>query len=224
MNFLLRGPMIDPSQAQLASKIPQTARLIEAFHLARWAPTRLHTGYLIAVVLAILVFILLWRTVQGYRIRAVGQNPDASRYAGINVKRYIVLSLLLGGAFAGLAGAIQVYGVNYRMITDGSSSGFTGNAGFNGIVVALFAQLHPILSIPASMLFGALLVGANSMQRAVQVPSAFVIALNGLIVVFVVSSEVIRRRRQRQRLAATKEDESPPNPDQVPSSPVEISA
>ena len=62
------------------------------------------------------------------------------------------------------------------------------------------------------------------MQRAVQVPSAFVIALNGLIVVFVVSSEVIRRRRQRQRLAATKEDESPPNPDQVPSPPVEISA
>jgi simple sugar transport system permease protein len=110
------------------------------------------------------------------------------------------------------------------MITDGSSSGFTGNAGFNGIVVALFAQLHPILSIPASMLFGALLVGANSMQRAVQVPSAFVIALNGLIVVFVVSSEFIRRRRQRQRLAATKEDESPPSPDQVPSPPVEISA
>jgi simple sugar transport system permease protein len=224
MNYLLREPMIDPSQAALASKIPQTARLIEAFHLARLAPTRLHAGFLIAVVLAVLVFFLLWRTIHGYRIRAVGENPDASRYAGINVKRYIVLSLLLGGAFAGLAGAIQVYGVNYRMITDGSSSGFTGNAGFNGIVVALFAQLHPILSIPASVLFGALLVGANSMQRAVQVPSAFVIALNGLIVVFVVSSEFIRRRRQRQRLAATKEDESPPNPDQVPSPPVEISA
>jgi simple sugar transport system permease protein len=224
MNFLLRGPMIDPSQAELASKIPQTARLIEILHLARLAPTRLHTGALIAVILAILVYFLLWRTIHGYRIRAVGENPHASRYAGINVKRYIVLSLLLGGAFAGLAGAIQVYGVNYRMITDGSSSGFTGNAGFNGIVVALFAQLHPILSIPASVLFGALLVGANSMQRAVQVPSAFVIALNGLIVVFVVSSEFIRRRRQRQRLAATKEDESPPTADQVPSPPVESSA
>lgn len=224
MNFLLRGPMIDPSQALLASKIPQTARLIEALHLARWAPTRLHTGALIAVILAILVYFLLWRTIYGFRIRAVGQNEHASRYAGINVKRYIVLSLLLGGAFAGLAGAIQVYGVNYRMITDGSSSGFTGNAGFNGIVVALFAQLHPILSIPASILFGALLVGANSMQRVVQVPSAFVIALNGLIVVFVVGSEVIRRRRQRQRLADTKEDESPPTSDQVPSEHVEIRA
>jgi simple sugar transport system permease protein len=215
MNFLLRGPMIDPAQAELASKIPQTARLIEAFRLARLAPTRLHLGVLIAVILAILVYILLWRTTLGYRIRAVGHNPHAARYAGINVKRYIVLSLLLSGAFSGLAGATQVYGVNYRMITDGSASGFTGSAGFNGIVAALFGQLHPVWSIPASILFGALLVGANKMQRVVQVPSALVIALNGLVVVFVVSSEIWRRRRQRRRLAAVKEDEILSRPDQL---------
>ena len=212
MNFLLRGPLIDPSQAQLASKIPQTARLLEIFRLPRLTPTRLHLGALIAVVLAILVYILLWRTTLGYRIRAVGQNPQASRYAGIKVPRYIVLALLLSGAFAGLAGAVQVYGVNYRMITDGSASGFTGSAGFNGIVAALFGQLHPLWSIPASILFGALLVGANSMQRVMQVPSAFVTALNGLVVVFVVSSEFWKRRRQKQRLAAAVRDEeaSPP--------------
>lgn len=215
MNFLLRGPMIDPLQAELASKIPQTARLLDAFHLPRLVPTRLHLGALIAVALAILVYILLWRTTLGYRIRAVGQNPHASRYAGIKVQRYVVLALLLSGAFSGLAGAVQVYGVNYRMITDGSASGFTGAAGFNGIVAALFGQLHPILSIPASILFGALLVGANSMQRVVQVPSALITALNGLVVVFVVSSEIWRRRRQRRRLAAVKE-ESPSKPDQPP--------
>jgi ABC-type uncharacterized transport system permease subunit len=202
MNFLLRGPMIDPSQAQLASKIPQTARLLEIFRLPRLVPTRLHVGALIAVVLAILVYVLLWRTTWGYRIRAVGQNPHAARYAGIKVKRYVVLALMLSGAFAGLAGATQVFGVNYRMITDGSASGFTGSAGFNGIVTALFGQLHPLWTIPASILFGALLVGANNMQRAVQVPSALVTALNGLVVVFVVSSEIWRRRRQRRRLAA----------------------
>jgi simple sugar transport system permease protein len=215
MNFLLRGPMIDPSQAELASKIPQTARLIDEIHLARLLPpTRLHSGALIAVGLAVVVYILLWRTTWGYRIRAVGQNPNASRYAGIKVQRYMVLALLLSGAFAGLAGAVQVYGVNYRMITDGSSSGFTGSAGFNGIVAALFGQLHPIWSIPASILFGALLVGANSMQRAIQVPSALITALNGLVVVFVVSSEIWRRRRQRRRLAAAREDEAPSKPDQ----------
>ena len=214
MNFLLRGPMIDPSQAELASKIPQTARLLEIFRLPRLAPTRLHLGALIAVILAVLVYILLWRTTLGYRIRAVGQNPNASRYAGIKVQRYVVLALLLSGAFSGLAGATQVFGVNYRMITDGSSSGFTGSAGFNGIVAALFGQLHPILTIPASILFGALLVGANKMQRVVQVPSALIIALNGLVVVFVVSSEFWRRRRQRRRLAAAKQnDESPPQSD-----------
>ncbi len=214
MNFLLRGPMIDPSQAEAASKIPQTARLLEAFRLPRLAPTRLHLGALIAVLLAILVYILLWRTTLGYRIRAVGQNPHASRYAGIKVPRYIVLALLFSGAFAGLAGATQVFGVNYRMITDGSASGFTGSAGFNGIVAALFGQLHPVWSIPASILFGALLVGANSMQRIMQVPSAFVTALNGLVVVFVVSSEIWRRRRQRQRLAAAGQDEESPPPDE----------
>ncbi|MDP1779175.1 MAG: ABC transporter permease, partial [Anaerolineales bacterium] len=161
MNFLLRGPMIDPSQAEIASKIPQTARLLEIFRLPRLVPTRLHLGAFIAVILAVLVYFLLWRTTLGYRIRAVGQNPNASRYAGIKVQRYVVIALLLSGAFSGLAGATQVFGVNYRMITDGSSSGFTGSAGFNGIVAALFGQLHPILTIPASVLFGALLVGAN---------------------------------------------------------------
>jgi simple sugar transport system permease protein len=215
MNFMLGGALIDPVQAERASKIPQTARLLEAFHLPRLVPTRLHLGALIAVILAVLVYILLWRTTWGYRIRAVGQNPHASRYAGIKVQRYMVLALLLSGAFAGLAGAIQVYGVNYRMITDGSASGFTGGAGFNGIVAALFGQLHPVWSIPASVLFGALLVGANSMQRVVQVPSAFVTALNGLVVVFVVSSEIWRQRRQRRRLAAAgQEGESPPQVNQ----------
>ena len=225
MNFLLRGVLIDPIQAQRVSKIPQTARLLDAFHLPRLIPTRLHLGALIAVILAILVYILLWRTTLGYRIRAVGQNPHASRYAGIKVPRYVVLALLLSGAFAGLAGATQVFGVNYRMITDGSASGFTGGAGFNGIVAALFGQLHPIWSIPASILFGALLVGANSMQRVVQVPSAFVTALNGLVVVFVVSSEIWRQKRQRRRLSAAKQDEEiPPPSEEKQATPMEVGA
>jgi simple sugar transport system permease protein len=202
MNYLLRGPMIDPAQAELASKIPQTARLAEAFRLPRLVPTRLHLGAAIAIGLAILVYILLWRTTLGYRIRAVGQNPDAARYGGIRVRRHVVIALLLSGAFAGLAGVTQVYGLNYRMITDGSATGFTGSAGFNGIVAALFGQLHPIGTIPASFFFGSLLVGAQKLQRAMQVPSSFIIALNGLVVVFVVSSDIWRRRRQRKRRMA----------------------
>ena len=214
MNFMLSGPMIDPIMSSQDSQIPQTARLSTAFDLPRLVPTRLHLGALIAVVLAFLVYLLLWRTTLGYRIRAVGQNPFASRYAGIDVKRQIVMALLLSGAFAGLAGATQVFGVNHRMITDGSATGFTGSAGFNGIVAALFGQLHPIGTIPASFLFGALLVGANKMQRVVQVPSAMIIALNGLVVVFVVSSEIWRRKREQKRrteeLAVIEEGVPPP--------------
>ncbi len=212
MNFFLTGPMIDPAQADIASQIPQTARLEDFYRLPRLVPTRLHLGALIAVFLAFAVYILLWRTTLGYRIRAVGQNPSASRYAGIKVNRYIVLALLFSGAFAGLAGVTQVYGVNFRMITDGSPTGFTGASGFNGIVAALFGQLHPILTIPASILFGALLVGANTMQRVVQIPSALITALNGLVVVFVVSSELWRKKRQRKRLSDTLEERAPDLP------------
>ena len=153
MNYLLSGPMIDPVQLEAASRIPQTARLNAAFDLVRLVPTRLHLGTGLAIVAAFLVFIFLWRTVVGYRIRAVGLNANASRYAGINVPRHIVLSLLLSGAFCGLAGAIQIYGLHHRMFTDGSATGFTGSAGFNGIVVALFGQLHPLGAIPAELPF-----------------------------------------------------------------------
>ena len=213
MNFLLSGPMIDPIQSSKASQIPQTARLAHVFDLPRLVPTRMHLGALIAIVLAFLVYILLWRTTTGYRIRAVGQNPDASRYAGINVKKQIVLALLLSGAFAGLAGAIQVFGISHRMITDGSATGFTGNAGFNGIVAALFGQLHPLGAIPASFFFGALLVGANKLQRVMQVPSALITTLNGLVVIFVVSSEKWRQNREQKRLIEAiveQVDEEPP--------------
>ena len=215
MNFLLRGLMIDPVQLEAASRIPQTARLAQAFDLPRLVPTRLHLGAGLAVIAAVLVFIFLWRTTVGYRIRAVGLNPKASRYAGIHVPRHIVLALLLSGAFAGLGGAVQVYGVHHRMFTDGSATGFTGSAGFNGIVVALFGQLHPLGAIPASFLFGALLVGANKLQRAMQVPSAFIIALNGLVVVFVVASDIWRRRWARQRVSETPEEVQSPKEAEV---------
>ena len=210
MNYLLRQPMIDPAPAQLSLRIPQTARLAQAFDLPRWIPTRLHLGALIAVVLAFVVYIFLFRTTTGYRIRAVGLNPDASRYAGINVKRNIVLALLLSGAFAGLAGAVQVYGVHHRMFTDGSLAGFTGSAGFNGIVVALFGKLNPLGAIPASFIFGALIVGANSLQRAMQVPAALITALNGLVVVFVVSSAYFSRRLARSRQTGVETPATPP--------------
>jgi len=194
-NFLLRGPLIDPAEIAAGTRIAQSALLPHQVWLARLIPrTLLHAGAILAVVLAILVFIFLWRTTIGYRIRAVGLNAAAARYAGIRVSLYQALSLTLGGAFAGLAGAVEVMGVGHRMM-EGISSGY----GFTGIVAALFGQLHPLGAIPASVIFGGLLVGADKMQRTVQVPSALVNTLLGLIVLFVVSSAIWARRRARRR-------------------------
>ena len=198
MNYLLANPLIDPVQIERGTRIPETARFARAADLPRLVPTRLHLGFAIAILLAFIIWILLWRTPIGYRIRAAGLNPHASRYAGISVGRYAMLSLTISGALAGLGGAIQVLGLHHRMFTDGSAAGFTGSAGFNGIVAALFGGLHPLGTIPASVLFGGLLVGANKLQRTVQVPSALAIALNGLVVIFVVASQIwIQRRAYR---------------------------
>ena len=91
--------------------------------------------------------------------------------------------------------------MTHRIFSDGSAIGFTANAGFNGIVAALFGSLHPLGTIPASLLFGALLVGANQLQRTVQVPTAFVTTLDGLVVIFVVASQIWIQRRNARRHA-----------------------
>ncbi len=194
-NFLLRGPMIDPAELEAGTQIAQSALLPKSVWLIKLVPrTLLHSGAIIALVLAVLTYIFLWRTSIGYRIRAVGLNPDAARYAGIPVPFYQALSLILGGAFAGLAGAVEVMGVSHRMM-EGLSAGY----GFSGIVAALFGKLHPLGAIPASILFGGLLVGGNKMQRAMQVPSALIDTILGMIVLFVVSAEIWSRYRARRR-------------------------
>jgi simple sugar transport system permease protein len=194
-NYLLRGPMIDPAEIARGTQIAQSAQLPQQVWLIRLVPrTLLNGGAIIAVVMAVLVYIFLWRTTIGYRIRAVGLNAEAARYAGIRVPVYQALALVLGGAFAGLAGAVEVLGVQHRML-----EGLSGGYGFSGIVAALFGKLHPLGAIPASILFGGLLVGADKMQRAVQVPSALIGALQGLVVLFVVSSDIWARYWARRR-------------------------
>ena len=99
----------------------------------------------------------------------------------------------------GLAGAMLVFGsISHRMVTDGSLTGFTGSAGFNGIVVALFGGLNPLWTIVSSFIFAGLLVGGDAMQVVTNVPSDLIVALNGLVVVFVVSIEILRRRAARR--------------------------
>ena len=239
--FLLRGPMIDPAELEAGTGIPHSARLPRSTDLPRFTdiaewlgltksaeemglsgfaaevyglfvePTRLHSGLIIAVLLAVLVYFLLWRTTIGYRIRAVGQNQNASRYAGINVSRYIILSMTLGGVFAGLAGSIEILGLHHRMF---EPTAVSAGYGFSGIVVALFGFLHPLTIIPSAILFAGLLVGGDKMQRAVQVPQVLITVILGLVVLFVVSADIWVRRRATRRVSV--DQPAPPGPDPGP--------
>ena len=198
MNLLIRGPLMDPEGVKAGTYLAQSERLPEQAWLLRLVPqTLLHAGVILAVLLAIAVYIFLWRTTIGYRIRAVGLNPDASRYAGISVPFYQALSLTLAGGFAGLAGAVEIIGVHHRLLED-----ITSGYGFTGIVAALFGGLHPLGLIPASYLFGSLLVGADKMQRATQVPSSLIDVILGLIVLFVSGSAFWARRWSAKRMIA----------------------
>lgn len=196
MNYLLAGPLRDSQAGSVGGLIPQT----ELLPKNSWLPilkrgTQLHLGVVVALLAAVAVYVLLWRTSFGFRIRAVGLSRDAATYAGMPVARTTTLALTLSGALCGIAGAMLVFGsISHRMVTDGSLTGFTGSAGFNGIVVALFGGLNPLWTILSSFVFAGLLVGGDAMQVATNVPSDFVVALNGLVVVFVVSVEFLRHR------------------------------
>ena len=191
MQYLLLGPMIDKASVEAGNHIAQTRRLSANADLPiLLGGTQMNLGIVVGVAAAIAAFFLLWRTSLGFEIRAVGGSKDASRYAGMKVERKIVLALTLSGMMSGLGGGVLVFSsIAHRLSVESGPQGFTQLAGFNGIVAALFGGLHPLWTIPAAILFGGLLVGANALQRAVQVATPLVVALSGLVVVFVVSSD-----------------------------------
>jgi ABC-type uncharacterized transport system permease subunit len=195
LSFLLQDLLIEEG----AIKIQQTERLDENSHLPLLpGGTRLHLGVVIAITVAILGYILLFRSALGMRLRSVGHNPNASKYAGMAVKRSIVQAMAFSGACAGVAGAILVFGSeSHRLIGEGGASAFTQSAGFNGIVAALFGALHPLWTIPASFFFGGMLTGGIQLQQELQVPAALIVALNGVVVIFVVGSLKLRTRVNR---------------------------
>jgi len=197
MNFLLAGPMVDQSPDSVGGLIPETKVLPANSLLPILVKgTQLHLGVPIAVIVAICVYVLLWRTSFGFQIRSVGLSRRASAYAGMPVKRTITMAMTLSGAMCGLAGAILVFGsISHRMVTDGSLTGFTG------IVVALFGGLNPLWTIVSAFFFGGLIVGGSSLQVATGVPADLVTALSGIVVVLVVSLEYLRRRARALTLA-----------------------
>ena len=185
-SLCLRTIYLDPAEQGLgAAGTPQSMRLTENVWLGRMSG-RLHYGLLFALVLAALIFFLMWKTTLGFRMRASGSEARAARYGGINVAFYVTLAMIISGAFSGLAGGIEIAGVHRRAI-----EGVTNNYGFSGVVVALFGGLHPFGIIPASFFFGLLIYGATLAPSKVGVPANIVQVMQGVIIIVIVTAQMV---------------------------------
>jgi len=183
ISYFAGGPMF-----QKGAPYPYSPEIRKELWLPVLMPrTDAHFGALFGLVLAVLTWIVLRYTTAGFVLDTVGKNPLAARYAGINVRRQILITMAIAGAIAGLAGTFEVIGLKYRLYHL-----FSPGYGFDGIVAAFLAGLNPIL-VPVSALFlSGLKAGAQGMQRAVGLQSTVVEAIQGLVIIFVAASLAFR--------------------------------
>jgi ABC-type uncharacterized transport system permease subunit len=181
IDYLVTGPLKDP-----ITGLPQTQQIPAAAQLPILgsAQSQVHAGVVIGVVLAIAFHFVLFRTALGYDLRAVGKNPRAAEYSGIDVRRTLLNAMLISGAFSGLAGAGEVLGLHYRLL-DGIAGGYE----YTPIVVALLGELSPLGILIPAFVFAGLLVGGQTMQIDTGLPASFVGAIEALIVLFVIGMQ-----------------------------------
>lgn len=174
VGYLVRGPLQEPLHIY-----PQSRTIDVVARLPRLLPTsRLHVGFLIAIIVAVAAWWIMRFTAAGFRLRAIGANPDAARVAGeIDVARTGTRAFIASGAIAGLAGAIEVTGVTFALY-ENISPGY----GYTGIAVALLARLDPAGVMASGLLFGALEAGSSAMQRDAGVPAVVVSIIEALII------------------------------------------
>jgi ABC-type uncharacterized transport system permease subunit len=184
-SFLLNGPMRDPNPLNLSAKTPDIA--VSARIPPIFPGLRVHWGFVLALLIAVFVWWLLQKTTLGFEIRTVGANPDAAKYAGINVKWNIILTMGISGALAGMAGVIEVTALNYR-----HELGFSLGYGFDAIAIALLGKNNPYGVVLAAILFGAMRNGGTRMQFMTQIPVDIISVIQALILLFVAADAIIR--------------------------------
>ncbi|MCW3997646.1 MAG: ABC transporter permease [Candidatus Bathyarchaeota archaeon] len=174
--------------------VAQTPLITTSAELPRiLPPTQLSASLFLGIILVGLTSYVLQKTILGYEVRAIGLNPLAAENAGINVKRGLIIALVISGALAGLGGAGEVLGVHRRFI-DGFSPGY----GWDGLAVALIGGLNPIGALLAALLFGILRSGGMTMNRVTGVPIDIVTILQGLVILFVAAPVIIKYLRKRR--------------------------
>ncbi|KKL79711.1 hypothetical protein LCGC14_2012090 [marine sediment metagenome] len=153
---------------------------IEAITIGEYSIYRLHVGVFLVVIIALIIYMILYKTTIGYKIRAVGQNPRASEHGGVNVTRVMITAGLLSGGVAGLAGFMEVFGVHHYLI-----SGFSPGFGYLGIAVAALGIFHPIGVIFTAFFFAVLQIGGESMQRGAGIPVDIIFIMQAVLVLTV---------------------------------------
>lgn len=182
-DWLLNGPM------KASGFRPVTPNVLETAELPRFFPDplRFNLGFLLALLVAYLVYWFLFKTTLGFEIRSVGANPDAAKYAGMSIVKNIVFVMALAGGLAGLAGSAQVLGVDHWV-----GQGFSAGYGFDAIALALLGKSHPFGVVLSALLFGFLRSGATNMQSRAGIPIDIISIIQGLVIVFIAAPAIIR--------------------------------
>lgn len=187
VNMLVRNVFKDPNPTTV-----QTLPLLESAQLSRIpfpgvASSRLHLGFFIAVVMAVLAWYFLYKTTWGFSLRTTGLNPDAAEYAGIRPKKWYILSFVIAGSLAGMAGIMEVQGLSRALPV-----GFNAGYGFTAIAVSLLALNNPLAIIPSALIFALLSVGGDFLQIRAGLSVHIVSIFRALILLFVAAPEIVR--------------------------------
>lgn len=181
--YLITGPFQDPNESFKTPFIQESAHLLRFFE----DPLRLHIGFIFAIAVAVIAWYILYKTTWGFEFRNVGLNPNASKYAGINASLVTILAMTISGAIAGLAGSVEMLGVNFRAVQS-----LTTGYGWDAIAISLLAKNHPLVVIITAMLFGFMRQGSRVMQINTGIPIDIISILQAFILFFIAAPSIIR--------------------------------
>lgn len=186
--YLMNKYFRDSSYGALASKkLPETSVLVKCV-----PGTAIHVGVILAVVLIVLCYLFIYKTKAGYEIRVMGQNAKYAKYTGLSVSGAIILSQVLGGAIAGLGGAVEVMGM-YARFQWTNLPGY----GWDGVIIAILARNKPQFVPLAALFLAYLRVGANVMARVTDVPSEIITVIQAIMIMLVTATALLSRMKQK---------------------------
>jgi general nucleoside transport system permease protein len=186
VSYFTHGPLREDQTS--AAALPHTAEVQLSSRLPFiWEGTRLHAGFIVGIVLVALMLFLIYRTSFGFKARAVGFSPQAARYAGMRVVAIIVGAMFISGGLAGVAGVVEILGVQRRL-----RAGFSSGTGYTAIAIALLGQNNPVGIFLAALLFGALEAGVNNMEALAGVPATIVEVIQAVVIFLIALSVTLR--------------------------------